>query len=121
MRRIPGLLLERLDDHPLDIVVADRTRLTRTRLVMQTIKTPLRESASPLTNRRRITAQPGRDPPSAAANTTRQRNANACELFGRRAHRSSTSKHDLHTLRHNAPILVVDEDDIDASRQVPAN
>jgi hypothetical protein len=30
--------------------------------------------------------------PSAAANTIRQRNANACELFGRRAHRSSTSR-----------------------------
>ena len=30
--------------------------------------------------------------PAAAANTIRQRNANACELFGRRAHRSSTSR-----------------------------
>ena len=32
------------------------------------------------------------DRPSAAASTIRQRNANACELFGRRAHRSSTSR-----------------------------
>jgi hypothetical protein len=32
------------------------------------------------------------DAPPAAANTTRQRNANACELFGRRAHRSSTCR-----------------------------
>jgi hypothetical protein len=32
------------------------------------------------------------DIPSAAANTIRQRNANACELLGRRAHRSSTSR-----------------------------
>jgi hypothetical protein len=32
------------------------------------------------------------DLPSAAANTIRHRNANACELFGRRAHRSSTSR-----------------------------
>jgi hypothetical protein len=32
------------------------------------------------------------DLPSAAASTTRQRNANACELFGRRAHRSSVSR-----------------------------
>jgi hypothetical protein len=30
--------------------------------------------------------------PSAAASTIRHRNANACELFGRRAHRSSTSR-----------------------------
>src|SRR5262249_13184478 len=30
--------------------------------------------------------------PSAAASTARQRNANACELFGRRAHRSNTCR-----------------------------
>ena len=35
------------------------------------------------------------DLPSAAANTTRQRNASACELFGLRAHRSSTSRSSL--------------------------
>jgi hypothetical protein len=32
------------------------------------------------------------DQPSAAANTTRQRKASACELFGRRAHRSNVSR-----------------------------
>ena len=32
------------------------------------------------------------DNPSAAAKTMRQRNANACELFGRRAHRSRRSR-----------------------------
>jgi len=32
------------------------------------------------------------DVPSAAASTIRHRNANACELLGRRAHRSSTSR-----------------------------
>jgi len=32
------------------------------------------------------------DLPSAAANTTRQRNASACELFGRRAHRGAASR-----------------------------
>jgi hypothetical protein len=32
------------------------------------------------------------DRPSAAAKTIRQRNASACALFGRRAHRSSTSR-----------------------------
>jgi hypothetical protein len=46
------------------------------------------------------------DRPSAAANTIRQRNASACELFGRRAHRSSvspllTTEHDLCTHRHD--------------------
>jgi hypothetical protein len=38
MRRILGLLLERLDDHPLNILVADRARLTGPRLVMQAIQ-----------------------------------------------------------------------------------
>jgi hypothetical protein len=52
VRRVRRLLLERLDDHPLDITVADRTRLTRTRLIMQPIKTTPREPATPLADRR---------------------------------------------------------------------
>src|SRR5437763_3042478 len=35
MRRVGRLLLECLDDHPLHVVVADRARLARPRLVMQ--------------------------------------------------------------------------------------
>src|SRR4051794_35479975 len=57
------------------------------------------------------------DRPSAAANTTRQRNASACELFGRRAHRSSTSRSSSSSTTSarcaiSPPIVVVDKDDI---------
>jgi len=64
--------------------------------------------------------------PSAAANTIRQRNANACELFGRRAHRSSVSRSTSSSTTSarcaiTAPILVDDEDDFDATQRDPAN
>src|SRR3954449_4291908 len=57
------------------------------------------------------------DLPSAAANTIRQRNANACELVGRRAHRSSTSRSSPLTttparLAISPPTVVTDKDDI---------
>src|SRR5438067_6664804 len=66
------------------------------------------------------------DAPSAAAKTSRQRNASACELFGRRAHRSSTSRSSpLNTISARAaitpPILVADKDGFAADRRVPAN
>jgi hypothetical protein len=38
VRRSRRLLLERLHDHPLDVLVADRARLARPRLVVQPIE-----------------------------------------------------------------------------------
>ena len=52
MRRVRRLLLERLHDHPLDVLVADRARLARPRLVMQPVETAPREPAPPLADRR---------------------------------------------------------------------
>ena len=56
-----------------------------------------REPGPPLAHRRRVHPQPSAatrcsSSPSAHANTIRHRNANACALFGRRAHRSSVSR-----------------------------
>ena len=48
VRRVRRLLLERLHDHPLDVLVADRARLARPRLVMQPIEAAPREPAPPL-------------------------------------------------------------------------
>src|SRR5215210_7095965 len=67
----------------------------------------------------RSAAIPMLDRPSAAANTIRQRNANACALVGRRAHRSSVSRSSsLSTTSARTaitpPILVDDEDDFAA-------
>src|SRR5579859_115589 len=58
MRRVARLLLERLDDHPLDVIIADGTRLSRSRLVMQSIKPPPGEATPPLAHSRGIAAQP---------------------------------------------------------------
>jgi hypothetical protein len=83
VRRVPRLLLKRFHDHALDILITDRARLARTRLVMQTIKTTPGEPARHLLTVWR--AQPSRaaistvGSPSAAANTIRQRSASACD------------------------------------------
>jgi len=66
------------------------------------------------------------DRPSAAAKTTRHRNASACELFGRRAHRSNVSRSSsLSTTSARTgitpPIVVDDHDDFEAHQRVPAN
>ena len=58
MRGARGLLLERLDDHPLDVLVSDRARLARARLVMQPIQASLREPPAPLPDRRGMATQP---------------------------------------------------------------
>ena len=52
MRRVARLLLQRLHDHPLDVLVADRARLARPRLVMQPVEAAPREPAPPLADRR---------------------------------------------------------------------
>src|SRR6266516_1067383 len=64
--------------------------------------------------------------PSAAAKTIRQRNASACELFGRRAHRSSVSRSSsVSTTSARTgippPIVVDDKDGFAAQTQDPAN
>src|SRR5437879_6592640 len=54
-------LLERLDDHPLDILIVDRARLARTRLVVQPIKATPREATPPTAHRRGCATQPRSD------------------------------------------------------------
>jgi hypothetical protein len=61
MRRIGGRLLKRLDDHALDIVVADRSRCARPQFVMQTIQSMLNKPPAPLPDCGAIDAQPLRD------------------------------------------------------------
>src|SRR5215217_4527450 len=51
MGRVCRLLLERLHDHPLDVLVADRPRLPRTRLIVQTVEAAPGEPAPPLSDR----------------------------------------------------------------------
>src|SRR5262245_56003025 len=96
MRRIPRLLLERLHDHPLQILIADRARLSRPRLVIPPVKAAAGAPATPLANRVVVTAQLDRDllarPSLRSRQHDRQRNANACELVGRPAHRPTTSR-----------------------------
>src|SRR5207248_3819496 len=61
VRRVRRLLLERLHDHPLDVLVADRARLARPRLIVQPVKTTPGEPAPPFPDSRARTAQLGRD------------------------------------------------------------
>src|SRR5947209_7579151 len=61
MRRVGRLPLERLDDHPLDVVVADRARLARPRLVVKTVKTAASETTAPLTDRVGAATEASRD------------------------------------------------------------
>src|SRR5215211_9501493 len=56
-----GCLLERLHDHPLHLLVRDRARLARPRLVMQPVNPAPREPSPPPADRVGITAQLGRD------------------------------------------------------------
>src|ERR1700727_1483823 len=61
MRRVRRLLLQGLHDHPLDLLIADLPRLTRTWLVMQTIDASLGEAPPPATNSLGAAAQASRD------------------------------------------------------------
>src|ERR1051325_6479384 len=61
MGGVRRLLLQRLDDHPLDVFIGDLPRLAGTRLVVQAIDAPLGKATSPLANRRSIAPQLGRD------------------------------------------------------------
>src|SRR5438034_6104624 len=61
VRRVRRLLLERLDDHALNVDVADRAGLPRPRLVVQPVEAAAREPAPPPADRRAGTAQLGCD------------------------------------------------------------
>ena len=109
VRRIGRQLLERLDDHPLDVVVADRARLSRPRLVMQAVEAAPREPAPPLANRRTRTAQLGPDLRARAPLRRRQHDPAAkCERL-RTLRTPSPALEYLHALhrsarpRHDAP------------------
>jgi hypothetical protein len=90
------LLFERFDDHPLHVLVADLAGLTRPRLIVQAVQPVHNEPGTLLANRGHTQAQPARHGhvgrPSAQASTTRQRNASAWALLGRRAQRSSVAR-----------------------------
>jgi hypothetical protein len=112
VRRVGRLLLERLDDHPLDISVADRARLARTRLVMQTVEATPSEPAAPLANRRAAAAQPRRDLLARLAVGRRQHDpaAQRQRLRALRTPRPAlqhlpllVAQHNLYTLRHDYP------------------
>ena len=97
VRGVRRLLLQRLDDHPLDVLVADRARLARARLVMQPIKATLGEAPPPAPDGRRRAPQPRRDLLAGLPVRRRQhdpeRNASRLRaLLGRRAQRCSTSR-----------------------------
>src|SRR3954449_10914864 len=51
VRRIRRRLLERLDDHPLHVVVTDRPRCTRTRFIMEAVEPAVDEAPTPLAHR----------------------------------------------------------------------
>lgn len=120
LRGIDRLLLEGLDDHPLDILVGDLAGLTRARLVVSPSgptrpKRPRqRPTVGGFTPNSPAISVLGR--PSAAARTIRDRNARACDVFGRRAQRSMTSRScslgTKSTLRPVDRSIVVDNDDV---------
>src|SRR5438093_3558736 len=110
VRRVRRLLLERLHDHPLDVLVADRARLARPRLIVQPVEATPREPSAPLPDRRRVAAQLGRD---LAARLTlgRSQHDPAAKRQRLRALRTPSpppqhlslliAQHDLYALRHD--------------------
>ena len=110
MRRVRRLLLERLHDHPLDVLVADRARLPRPRLVMQPIEAAAARTGpatyrpsrrcSPTQPRSRYStcpppppARPGNETPTPASSSAAEPTA--------RAPPAPHHEHDLRTLRHD--------------------
>jgi hypothetical protein len=96
MRRVARRFFQRRHDHPLDIRIGDGAGRSWTWFVMKAVQALREEPSTPLPDRVPMNIQSARDldvvPPCAHANTIRHRNANACALFGRRAHRSSVSR-----------------------------
>ena len=91
-----GLLLQGLDDHRFDLVVADGARHTRPRVVGQPVEAMLDEAAAPLADRGlgspRVSGDVTVGVPLGAANTIRARRAMAWALLRRLASRSSVSR-----------------------------
>src|SRR5438477_356805 len=112
VRRVRRLLLERLHDHPLDVLVADRARLARPRLIVQPVEATPREPSPPLADRRTGSAQLGRDLRARPTVSRRQHNP-AAKRQRLRALRTPSPplqrlpllivEHDLSTNRHDRP------------------
>jgi hypothetical protein len=112
MRRVVRLLLERLHDHPLDLLIIDRARLPRTRLVVQSVKPARRETHPPAANRGGVTAELLGDLDTRPPLRRRQNNPAAKRERLRRLRSPRpplqhlpllTAKHDRRPLRHNRP------------------
>ena len=92
MRGVRRGLLQRGDEHVLDLVEQDRRRPARPRLVDQPVQPPRRRtgpaSGSPFPASPAVgAATSALDAPSAQASTILDRNASACAVFARRAQR----------------------------------
>jgi len=90
-------LLQGLDQHPLDLLVGDRSRCARPWLVGQPFQPVGQKACAPLGHRRPRDAQPLGDlgvggAPPAQASTMRHRSASAWALLRRRDHRSSVAR-----------------------------
>jgi hypothetical protein len=131
MRRVRRLLLERLHEYPLDVGVRDRARLARPRLVMEPVKTPLREPAPPLAHGRAVAAQLGSDL-RARPSLSRRQHDPAPKRQRLRALRPSSPplehlplllpEHDLRTLRHSRlPSSSLTRTTFATHRRVPAD
>ena len=92
VRRVCRLLLERLHDHPLHLLVADRARLPRPRLVVQAVEAAPGEPAPPLPDRVVVTAELGRD-------------LLACPALRGRQHDPAAKRERLRALRPPSPPL----------------
>src|SRR4051794_25511738 len=92
MRRVRRLLLERLHDHPLNILICDRARLPWPRLVVEPIDPALREPHPPLPHRRGVTAE-------------RLRYLNARAALGSGENDPTTKRERLRRLRPPSPTL----------------
>ena len=129
VRRVRRLLLERLHDHPLDVLVADRARLARPRLVMQPIEAAPREPAAPLADRRSrcsqarprsrcSTAPP--PPPTRSGNATpAPASSSAAEPTARAPPAPPQSARPPHAAPSPPPIVVDDHDDFATQQPGP--
>jgi hypothetical protein len=56
-----GPFLERLDDHPLDLGIADLARAARARLVVEAVEANAGKASAPAPHRRLVAAKPRRN------------------------------------------------------------
>ena len=104
MRRVGRLVLQRAHDHRFDIIIGDRARRPRPRIIRQPVETTFDEPPAPLDHRGLITptlsATSLFDNPSAASNTIRARWAIECGAVGRFDQRTSTSRSSSDTVNN---------------------